>query len=132
MKDYATTKKGQSSTRYPMVYYLCYDSSHYKSYFSRFSDHIEPKFFRQEAKDERWVQAMKQEIQALEDNNTWDLVNLPQGMNTIGSKWVYKIKYKVNGEVERYKVRLVAKGYSQQEGLDYHDTFFSLLLRWRQ
>lgn len=66
---------------------------------------------------------MKQEVKALEDNNTWDIVDLPKGKNPIGSKWIYKIKYQENGEVDRYKTRLVAKGYSQKEGIDYHETF---------
>ncbi|XP_075092269.1 putative mitochondrial protein AtMg00820 [Nicotiana tabacum] len=66
---------------------------------------------------------MKQEIKALEDNRTWEIVDLPKGKNTIGSKWVYKIKYKANGDLERFKARLVAKGYNQKEGLDYHETF---------
>lgn len=66
---------------------------------------------------------MQEEIQALEENNTWQVVELPNRMHTVGSKWIYKIKYKANAKVERFKVILVAKGYSQQEGLDYHDTF---------
>lgn len=65
----------------------------------------------------------KKEIQALEENGTWTLENLPKGKRAIDSKWVYKVKYKPNGEVERYKGRLVAKGFTQQEGVDYHDTF---------
>lgn len=66
---------------------------------------------------------MQREITALEENNTWELTPLPPGKNAIDSKWVYKIKYKPNGEVERYKARLVAEGYTQMEGVDFHDTF---------
>lgn len=66
---------------------------------------------------------MQNEIQALEDNNTWVLTQLPVGKKAIGCKWVYKIKYKVDGEIDRFKARLVAKGYNQKEGLDYQETF---------
>ncbi|KAF3662585.1 Methionine aminopeptidase 1B, chloroplastic [Capsicum annuum] len=59
----------------------------------------------------------------LEDNHTWEMVDLLLGKKPIGSNWVYKIKYKASGEVERYKARLVAKGYNQKERLNYHDTF---------
>ncbi|KAK8680060.1 hypothetical protein V6N13_109015 [Hibiscus sabdariffa] len=64
-----------------------------------------------------WIKAMEEEIQALESNNTWAVVSLPQGKSPIGCKWVYKIKYKASGEVERYKTRLIAKGYNQSEGV---------------
>ncbi|KAI3494584.1 hypothetical protein L1887_40716 [Cichorium endivia] len=66
---------------------------------------------------------MKKEVKALEENEIWTLTTLPEGKRAIDSKWVYKIKYKPNGEVELYKARLVAKWFTQMEGVDYHDTF---------
>ncbi|KAJ0457904.1 putative RNA-directed DNA polymerase [Helianthus annuus] len=66
---------------------------------------------------------MQQEIKALEKNGTWTLEKLPEGKRAIDSKWVYKTKYKSNGEIERFKVGLVAKGFTQMEGVDYHETF---------
>ncbi|GJR36636.1 retrovirus-related pol polyprotein from transposon RE1 [Tanacetum coccineum] len=66
---------------------------------------------------------MAKEIQALEDNKTWILTQLPLGKSAIGHKWVYRIKYLANGSVEKYKARVVAKGYNQKEGVDYKETF---------
>nr|XP_009786024.1 PREDICTED: uncharacterized protein LOC104234191 [Nicotiana sylvestris] len=74
-------------------------------------------------KDKRWIEEIQAEIKALEDNKTWELVSLPQLQKAIGCKWVYKIKYKASGEVERFKALLVAKGYIQRECLDYQETF---------
>lgn len=64
---------------------------------------------------------MNQELQALQKNNTWELCSLSKGKNVIGSKQVFKVKYRPNGEVERYKAQLVAKGYNQIEGLDFKE-----------
>ena len=66
---------------------------------------------------------MQQEISALKVNNTLTIAELPLGeRKTISSKWVYKIRYKYNGDMDRYKTSLVTKWYSQSEGHNYHDT----------
>lgn len=66
---------------------------------------------------------MATELDVLKLNNTWTLVHFPAGHTPIGCKWVYRIKYQASGAIERYKVRLVAKGYNQIEGIDYQETF---------
>ncbi|CAA0831452.1 cysteine-rich RLK (RECEPTOR-like protein kinase) 8 [Striga hermonthica] len=66
---------------------------------------------------------MNEEIMALRQNETWDLVPKPDGVKPISCKWVYKIKRRPDGSIERYKARLVARGFSQQYGLDYDETF---------
>ena len=66
---------------------------------------------------------MEEELQALDDNKTWDIVKLPPGKKTVGCCWIYKIKYKSDGSIERHKARLVAKGFTQTYGEDYTETF---------
>jgi len=70
-----------------------------------------------------WRQAADLEYKSLISNNTWELVELPAGRKPIGCKWVFKVKYRSDGEVERFKGRLVAKGYAQMYGIDYDETF---------
>ena len=74
-------------------------------------------------KDPKWSQAMNEEMEALEKNNTWELVPPPQGKRVVGCRWVYTIKHNADGSVNRYKARLVAKGYTQTYGVDYEETF---------
>jgi len=69
------------------------------------------------------VEAMKNEMNVLLDNDTWMLITLPNDRKMVGSKWIYKIKYKQDGEIERYKARLVAQGFTQIEGFDYYQTY---------
>ena len=66
---------------------------------------------------------MVDEMTTLEKNNTWDLVSLPRGKKTVGCKWVFTIKHKADGTIEKYKARLVPKGYTQSYGVDYQETF---------
>ncbi|CAM8987645.1 unnamed protein product [Rhodiola kirilowii] len=66
---------------------------------------------------------MNKEITALESNNTWVLTDFPRDKTLVDCKWIYKIKYMSDGIVERFKARLVARGFTQVEGLDYHETF---------
>ena len=73
------------------------------------------------AKD--WKLATDAEYQSLVDNDTWDLVEPPEGRAVVGCKWVFKVKYDGEGKVERFKSRLVAKGYSQRYEIDFEETF---------
>ena len=82
-----------------------------------------PKSYKYALRLPQWQEAMKQELKALHDNHTWTLVPRPTDNNVIGSKWIFKIKFKEDGSIERHKARLVAQGYTQVEGLDYEETF---------
>ncbi|GKB58671.1 ribonuclease H-like domain-containing protein [Tanacetum coccineum] len=83
----------------------------------------EPTTFAEAANDPRWIEAMNQEMEAFNKNNTWEITDLPKGRKVIGSKWIFKVKYKSDGDVERFKAKLVAKGFGQKEGIDYEETF---------
>ncbi|CAL9017449.1 unnamed protein product, partial [Prunus brigantina] len=70
-----------------------------------------------------WQEAINDEMDSLESNKTWHLVDLPPGCKTIGCKWILKKKLKPDGSIEKYKARLVAKGYRQRENVDFFDTY---------
>jgi transposase InsO family protein len=72
---------------------------------------------------EKWEQAAKDEMDSIQQACTWTLTPLPEDRQAIGCKWVFKIKRKADGSVDRYKMRLVAKGFSQKPGVDYEETF---------
>jgi hypothetical protein len=86
----------------------------------------DPKIVREvvNSKDSKlWKKAMIEEMDALDKNEAWDIVELPAGRKYVSSKWLFKNKFNAQGKVEKYKARLVAKGYSQVEGIDFGEIF---------
>jgi len=71
---------------------------------------------------EKWLNAMKEEINSMKHNGVWVLVELPKGCKRVGCKWVFKTKHDSHGNLEHYKARFVAKGFTQKDGIDYKDT----------
>lgn len=95
----------------------------FKCFLSSLTTNNDPVKFSQAVTDANWVNAMNAELEALELNDTWDITPLPPKTKSIGSRWVYKTKYKPDGTVEKYKARLVILGYRQTYGVDYEHTF---------
>ena len=87
------------------------------------ADIKEPTSVSEAQTNQNWLDAMKKEVDSLHDNSVWELVELPADRKAVGSKWVFKMKTNADGSIERFKARLVAQGFSQQEGLDYDETF---------
>ncbi|CAL2258509.1 unnamed protein product [Prunus armeniaca] len=113
-----------SGTRYPITRYVSYSnfSEHHRIFVNNISQLVEPNTYEEARHNPHWVGAMNSEITALEEN-TWSLVPLPAGHRPIGCKWVFKIKYNSDNSIERYKAHLVAKGFTQREGINYTETF---------
>ena len=82
-----------------------------------------PELYNDAARDERWVQSMKDEVAALRNRGVWRVVPTPQGVRLIKSKYVYRVKKDWTGKVVKRKSRLVIQGFSQREGIDYDETF---------
>ena len=90
---------------------------------SLFLADFEPKTVKHALKNSNWFAAMQEEYDALLKNRTWDLVPLLPNRQVIGCKWVFKVKENVDGSMNKFKVRLVAKGFHQVHGFDFHETF---------
>lgn len=87
---------------------------------------IEPLTYEQAINDKnrnKWLEAMNVEMNALKKNSVWELVERPKGKNIVKSKWVFKIKTDSSGELDKFRARVVAKGFSQKYGIDYEETF---------
>ncbi|GJY91112.1 putative ribonuclease H-like domain-containing protein [Tanacetum coccineum] len=82
---------------------------------------MEPKKVIQALEDPSWIEAMQEELLQFQLQKVWTLVNLPNGKRAIGTKWVFRNKKDERGIVVRNKARLVAQGYTQEEGIDYDE-----------
>nr|GFC22741.1 hypothetical protein [Tanacetum cinerariifolium] len=89
--------------------------------FACFLSQEEPKRVHQALKDPSWIEAMQEELLQFKMQKVWILVDLPYGKRAIGTKWVYRNKQDERGIVIRNKVRLVAQGHTQEEGIDYEE-----------
>ncbi|CAL1381785.1 unnamed protein product [Linum trigynum] len=110
---------------YPLSHNLSYShlSPSHRHYTLSISMSTDPQTYAQAALHPCWNQAMKEEVTALEANETWDIVDRPPNVVPIGCKWVYKTKFLPDGAIERFKAKVVAKGYTQTYGIDFVDTF---------
>jgi len=98
--------------------YIVYNATEIPS-----NDPITMKEVLSSEKKHEWQKAMKEEHDSLRKNKTWDLCSLPSERKALNCKWVFKTKRSSDGSIQRYKARLVVKGYAQQEGIDFQETY---------
>src|SRR5690606_18564694 len=101
-----------SDVAYPLHNYLSSEqfSSTYQAYIMAITTAIEPKSYKEAILDENWRFAVTNEIDSLDEQGTWTVEALPPGKKALGCKWVFKIKFRADGTIERYKARLVVLG----------------------
>ncbi|GKD40533.1 putative RNA-directed DNA polymerase [Tanacetum coccineum] len=114
-----------SNVKYGLEKYVCYANLSCRNmcFSTTLNKSTDPKTLHETSQNPKWIVAMNLEMKVLHRNDTYVLSDLPLGRKSIGCKWIWKIKYKSSGEIEWYKVRLVAKGFSQREGIDYEEDF---------
>ena len=84
---------------------------------------LNPITFEEFVEEQVWEQAMDEEIEFIEKNQTWELVDVPKDKGVIDVKWIYKTKKDVDGNVQKHKAIMVARGFTQQPGIDFDETF---------
>jgi hypothetical protein len=84
---------------------------------------LDPQSYGEAAENPFWESTMQEEYNSLLENQTWDLVPLPSGRKIFRCRWVYRTKSAADGQINKYKSRLVTKGFQQVHGIDYDETF---------
>ena len=83
----------------------------------------EPSSYKEAIQRDCWKRAMHSELDAIERNDTWTLVPRPKSRKIVSTKWIYKTKYKADGSLDKHKARLVARGFTQQPGVNFDETY---------
>lgn len=132
LQDYVTNiiHSGSDSDFIDSTWYLIDDfvdssrfSVQHQAFLAAVTAGVIPRTYAEAVQDERWRGAVGNEIDALEERGTWTVETLPEGKKALGCKWVFTIKYRSDGMIERYKARLVFLGNNQTEGVDYEENF---------
>ncbi|KAA0031718.1 Beta-galactosidase [Cucumis melo var. makuwa] len=121
----ALRKGTRSCTKHSISNYVSYEnlSPQFRAFTASLDSTRIPKNIHIALECPEWKNAVMKEMKALEKNNTWEIGALPKGHKHVGCKWVFTLKYKADGTLDRHKARLVAKGFTQTYGVDYSETF---------
>jgi hypothetical protein len=97
----------------------------FSSYTSLMCDLLEeePTYFEEAIQRKEWADGMTEEYQSITKNDVLEIVPRPKSKDVVSSRWLFKIKHAADGSIEKYKARFVARGFSQNEGIDYEETF---------
>ena len=88
-----------------------------------FSQIDDPLTFEEAVEEEVWAQTMDEEIECIEKNQTWELVDVPKDKDVVSVKWIYKTKQDADGNVQKHKAIMVARGFTQHPDIDFNETF---------
>ncbi|KAE8701514.1 3beta-hydroxysteroid-dehydrogenase/decarboxylase isoform 3 [Hibiscus syriacus] len=119
------SKGTRTCTQHPISRFVSYGnlSKTYKTFVSNV-DHVKtPRSVEESLESTEWKRAVMEEMNALKNNGTWEVLNLPEGKKTLSCKWIFTKKFKPDGSIDWHKALLVAKGFTLTYGLDYDETF---------